>query len=350
MNILNLAELTDLEVDRNIKEIKDKISTDLFIPVHHYQRNEIVQFADYTGDSLELSRVSAQTKAKYIVFCGVYFMAEIARVLSSEEKMVFMPNRDAGCPLAEHGNLSDIRFVWDRLQMIHQNEWIPVTYANSHADVKAFCGRYDGLVCTSSNVKKVFQTILNDNKRIFFMPDKNLGVNTAVSLGMENDFAVVDRESASSMEAVERKRIAIWNGYCYVHTVFTVERVKLFRERDPEFRIIVHPECNPDVVREADVVGSTSFLKRTIEESEPGSKWVVGTETIFVNRLKEVHEDKVIEPLDRSVCLNMSMNRRRDLLKILMAIQQQDFSQAIVVPPDVRDDAKKAISRMLEIS
>jgi quinolinate synthase len=182
------------------------------------------------------------------------------------------------------------------------------------------------------------------------MPDKNLGINTAVSLGMEKDFAVVDRKSASSMDEFDGKRIAVWNGHCYVHTVFTVDRVKLFRERDPEFKIIVHPECNPDVVREADVIGSTSFIKRTIEKSEPGSKWVVGTETIFVNRLKELHSDKVIEPLDRSVCLNMSMNRRRDLLKILVAIQQKDFSQAIVVPPDVCDDAKKAISRMLEIS
>jgi quinolinate synthase len=348
--MINLAEMTDLEVDKNIKEIRDKIGSDLYIPVHHYQRDEIVQFADYTGDSLELSRVSAQTKAKYIVFCGVYFMAEIARVLASKEKMVFMPNRDAGCPLAEHGNLSDIELVWEGLQKIHQDEWIPVTYANSHADVKAFCGKYGGLVCTSSNVKKVFQTILNDGKRIYFMPDKNLGVNTAVSLGMEKDFAVVDRESASSKDDVKGKRIAVWNGYCYVHTVFTLDRVKLFREKDPEFRIIVHPECNPDVVREADVVGSTSLIKKMIEESKPGSKWVVGTETIFVNRLKKVHADKVVEPLDRSVCLNMSMNRRRDLLKILMAIQQKDFSQAIVVPPDVCDEAKKAISRMLEIS
>ena len=158
MSISNLAGLTDLEVDRKINEINDKIGSDLFIPVHHYQRDEIVQFADYTGDSLELSRVSAKTEAKYIVFCGVYFMAEIARVLSSEEKMVFMPNRDAGCPLAEHGNLRDIELVWEGLQKIHKDDWIPVTYANSHADVKAFCGRYGGLVCTSSNVKKVFQT------------------------------------------------------------------------------------------------------------------------------------------------------------------------------------------------
>jgi quinolinate synthase len=279
----------------------------------------------------------------------VYFMAEIARVLSSEEKTVFMPNRDAGCPLADHGRLIDIEHVWEELQKLHGEEWVPVTYANSHIDVKAFCGRHGGFVCTSSNVKKVFGVILKKNRRVFFMPDRNLGINTAISLGMEKNFAVVGRNAPGSIDDIEGKKIVIWNGHCFVHTVFTVERVKLFREKDPAFKIIVHPECNPDVVRAADMSGSTSYIKRTIEESNPGSKWAVGTETTFVNRLKSMHQDKVIEPLDRSVCLNMSMNRRRDLLKILISLQKHDFSQQIVVPPDVCEDAKKAISRMLEI-
>ena len=176
--MLNLRTLTDKEVDDRIWEMKKKFQDELFIPVHHYQRDEIVQFADYTGDSLELSRVSAGTQAKYILFCGVYFMAEIARTLAAEDKHVFIPNRSAGCPLADLAFYEDVDFVWEILQENNPGEFIPVTYANSHADVKAFCGRNGGLVCTSSNVQKIFQWILDRNKRVFFMPDKKHENNT----------------------------------------------------------------------------------------------------------------------------------------------------------------------------
>ncbi len=348
--MIDLMKLTDRGVDEKILEIRRNLGTDLFLPVHHYQRDEIVQFADYTGDSLELSRVSAATEAKYIVFCGVYFMAEIARVLASDDKYVFIPNKSAGCPLADFGYAEDIEFVWDILQSVHPGEYIPVTYANSHVDVKAFCGRNGGLVCTSSNVQRVFQWIFNKEKRVFFMPDKNLGVNTASGLGMEKDLAVVDRYFQGAVDELEGKKIIIWNGYCIIHTVFTFEHVQFWKKRDKDINIIVHPECEPDVVKASDYNGSTSYIKRVIEKAEEGSKWVIGTEYNFVNRLKMSNRSKFIEPLDRSVCANMSKNRRRDLLKVLIDIEYGDYSNQVIVSPEITVDARVAIDRMLKLN
>jgi quinolinate synthase len=278
-----LDTISDERVDSEIRKIKEELSEDLFIPVHHYQRDEIVQFADYTGDSLELSRVSARTRAKFIVFCGVNFMAEIARILASQDKHVFIPNRAAGCPLADFAFLEDVEYVWNILQDIQPGKYIPVTYANSHAGVKAFCGKNKGLVCTSSNAEKIFQWILKSGNRVFFMPDKNLGVNTAASLGLGTDYSVIDRYSQDD-PGLKSASIVIWKGFCIVHKVFTVEHVDYWRKKDGAFKIIVHPECDPDVVEASDFVGSTSKIKGMIEKAPEGSKWVIGTELNLVNR------------------------------------------------------------------
>ncbi|MGQ9617325.1 MAG: quinolinate synthase NadA [Spirochaetota bacterium] len=346
----DIAEMTDLEVDKNILELKDKFGEQLFIPVHHYQRDEIVQFADYTGDSLELSRVSASSKARFIVFCGVYFMAEIARILSPPERVVFIPQRSAGCPLADFAMPGDVEQLWEALQEVHPKGYIPVTYANSHAGVKAFCGRNNGFMCTSSNVDKIFRWILEKGKRIFFIPDRNLGFNTASTMGMGDQCLIVGPQSVLDREVLKKKKIILWGGFCVVHKVFNINHVNYWRKKDPEIKIIVHPECDPDVVEASDYTGSTSKIKKTVENSPAGSKWVIGTEFNLVNRLKVQNPDKFIEPLDKSICTNMSKIRRRDLLSTLLSIEMEDFSEQVTLPWNLINDAKLAIERMLELS
>jgi quinolinate synthase len=348
--MIDVEDFTDTQVDERIGSIKRTMEEELFIPVHHYQRDEIVQFADYTGDSLELSRVSARTGAGFIVFCGVYFMAEIARILASPEKRVFIPNRDAGCPLADFAPLEDVEAAWEVLQDIDPGSYVPVTYANSLAEVKAFCGREGGLVCTSSNVMGIFRWILDRGKRVFFMPDRNLGVNTAVSLGMEEDFCVVRDRPGEIRDEIEGKRLVIWDGFCIVHKRFTLDQVKRWREKDPDVRIIVHPESNPEVVAASDDAGSTSKIKRVVEESTPGSRWVIGTEYNMVKRLKEENRDKFIEPLCESECRNMSSIRRRHLLKTLISIEAGDYSDQVQLPERIVRDGARAIEKMLKIS
>jgi quinolinate synthase len=342
--------LSDREVDEQITVLRNRLGSDLFIPVHHYQRDEIVQFGDYTGDSLELSRVSAETDARFIVFCGVYFMAEIARVLASPEKYVFIPNREAGCPLADFASLQDVEAVWKVLQELHAGDYIPVTYANSHADIKAFCGRLGGLVCTSSNVQKIFTWILDQGKRVFFMPDRNLGINTAVAMGMEHAYCVVRSEPEKDRDKIRDKRVVIWDGFCIVHKRFTRKQVVQWRKKKPAVKIVVHPESDPEIVAASEYAGSTSKIKRLVEESPPGSSWIIGTEYNMVQRLKHDHPDKDIEPLEVSVCRNMSHIRRRDLLNTLLAIDGEDYSDQVVLPDEQIRDAASAIEKMLEIS
>jgi quinolinate synthase len=348
--MIDSTDLSDSQVDERIGDLKRTLGEELFIPVHHYQRDEIVQFADYTGDSLELSRVSARTNAGYIVFCGVYFMAEIARILASPDKRVFIPNREAGCPLADFASLEEVEAAWAVLQDIDPGSYVPVTYANSLAEVKAFCGREDGLVCTSSNVRSIFQWILDRGKRVFFMPDRNLGINTAASLSMEEDCCVVRDRPGERRDEIRGKRLVIWDGFCIVHKRFTLKQVERWREEDPEVRIIVHPESDPEVVAASDDAGSTSKIKRLVEESPPGSRWVIGTEYNMVRRLKEQNRDKFVEPLCESECRNMSSIRRRHLLRTLLAIEAGDFSGQVLLPARIVRDGVRAIERMLEIS
>ncbi len=345
MNYDNLDSYTDEEIDEKIWQIKEELGDRLFIPVHHYQRDEIVQFADVTGDSLQLSRVSANTDAEFIVFCGVYFMAEIARILASEEKHVFIPDKNAGCPLADYANVKDVEYIWNYL---NHDDYIPITYANSHADVKAFCGRNNGLVCTSSNASKLFEWVLSNMKKVFFMPDVNLGINTAESLGLK-DYVVVDR-SKNNLDELDKSKVVIWNGNCPVHIIFNVEHIRNWRTREPEAKIIVHPESPPEVVELSDMTGSTAGIKKAVEDSPSGSRWIIGTELNFVERLKKENPDKLIEPLEESICMNMSKIRRRGLLKTLLMIKNGDYSEEVTVDEPIIEDAKKAINRMLELS
>ncbi len=349
-----LNGMIETEIDERITSIKKKLGKELFMPVHHYQRDEVEQFADCTGDSLELSRVSAGTNARFIVFCGVYFMAEIARILASSDKFVFIPDRDAGCPLADFAPADRVRIIWDILQRLHPDEYVPVTYANSTAAVKAFCGKNEGLVCTSSNAKNIFSWILEKGKRVFFMPDKNLGINTARELGLEGSCCVAERYTENIPggidDELQDKQVVIWDGFCVVHRAFRLRHVTYWREKDPDIRIIVHPECDPEVVDASDFSGSTAKIKRMVEESEPGSKWVVGTEYNMVHRLQTNNPDKFIEPLEKSVCRNMSKINRSNLFHTLLLIEEGDYSEQVIVGAREAAEAKLAIERMLALS
>jgi len=337
---------SQVEITERILEIKKAYGSRLFIPAHHYMRDEIVRLADCTGDSLELSRAAAATDAEYIVFCGVRFMAETARVLSEENKRVFMPRPDAGCPLADLGSLEEIEPVWKRLESVHPGEYVPVTYVNSSVELKSFCGSNGGFACTSSNAKRIFQAILEQKKRVFFMPDRNLGINTAYGLGLEDDYEVVGVNGQAGQ--IEGRRIAVWDGFCYVHRAFIVDQIAAMREKHPGIKVIVHPECDPEVVKDADITGSTSQIKRYIEQAASTSRWAVGTELRFVTRLQHENDDKVIEPLFPSLCGDMSKSGVEDLLHTLELIEKGDYTEQILVSPEAADGAMKAIVRMLE--
>jgi quinolinate synthase len=349
MNARSLRELTDQAVDEKILAIKRTMGERLFIPVHHYQRDEIVAFGDGTGDSLELSRLSASTRASHIVFCGVYFMAEIARVLASGDKHVFIPNRSAGCPLADLAPRDEVERLWRVIEERQPGVYVPVTYANSHVEIKALCGRNGGYVCTSSNAQRVFRAVLDSGRRVFFTPDRNLGLNTAFSMGMGAGAAVVNRYSFERPESIPDVPLLVWDGFCIVHKRFTLEQVRAWRRRDPGCRIVVHPECDPEVVGSSDYSGSTSKIKKMVEESPQGSRWVVGTELNMVRRLKALNPGKSIEPLDSQVCLNMAKNTRRDLLAALLAVREGDNSTEVLVPAGTAADAREAVERMLAL-
>jgi quinolinate synthase len=333
-------------IEERIGELKKQFGKDLFIPVHHYQKDGIVRFSDCTGDSLELSKAAAATDAKFIVFCGVKFMAETAKVLARQNQMVFMPRPDAGCPLADFGSLPDIKNVWDTLESIHPGEYIPVTYVNSSVELKAFCGDHGGLVCTSSNAVRIIRSVLEKGKRLFFMPDRNLCINTVRNLTVEDDSEVTG--ATDRMNTVVGRRIVIWDGYCYVHRAFRPDHVRAVRERYPDVTVIVHPECDPEVVECADISGSTSTIKRAVCEAAAGSRWAVGTEATFVHRLQKENADKLVEPLFSSVCEDMSKSEIGDLLVLLERIAEGDYGSQVTVPDAVINGAKRAIVRMLK--
>lgn len=347
-----IERMTEEAIDEEINKIKKQMKGGLFIPVHHYQRDEIVQFADFVGDSLELSRVSAQTESRYVVFCGVYFMAEIARILVPGDKTVCVPDLSAGCPLADLASTPEVESVWNKLQKINPGIYVPVVYANSHASLKAFCGRNNGLVCTSSNVQTIFEHILKTGKKVFFMPDRNLGINTARAMGLEDRSIIVDHYNTDNITdaTLKDKEIVVWNGYCVVHLAFNVSQVEYWRKKMPDAKVIVHPECEPEVVMASDYSGSTSKIKKMIENSSSGSKWVIGTEYNMVQRLAKTHPDKVIVPLEKSVCANMSKNNRQKLLKVLRSLGDEKPLNTIDVDEDTSRYAKLAIQRMLELS
>jgi len=294
---------------------KAALGSRLFILGHHYQRDEVMRWADARGDSFGLSRLAAdQVDAEFIVFCGVHFMAETADILSRREVQVFLPDMSAGCSMADMADLDSVEAAWADLgEIIDTKDLMPVTYINSTADLKAFCGRHGGIVCTSSNPRAVLDWALTGHRRALFFPDQHLGRNTARTMGIPLAQMVVwDPRlnlGGNTEAAIDGSRILLWKGHCSVHQIFKPGHVTQFRQQFPGIQILVHPECMMEVAALADLVGSTEYIIQTIERAPAGSSWAIGTELHLVNRLAAEHPGKTIHFLSPMVCMCATMYR-----------------------------------------
>ncbi len=349
--------LTTDELVQRVKAAKAKLEAKLVILGHHYQREDIIQFADYRGDSLKLARRAAEQREKeYIVFCGVHFMAEAADILSGDDQIVMLPNMAAGCSLADMAAPDDVYACWQELTEAGIKGILPITYINSAASLKAFCGRHDGIVCTSSNARMVTKWALQRAERVLFFPDQHLGRNTAVKLGIPlEETAVWDYTlpagslGGNTPEELQRARIILWKGHCAVHQRFTVEQIQAARQKHADVQAIVHPECTLEVVQAADSDGSTEFIARTIAEARAGSKWAVGTEINLVSRLARENPDKLVFCLDPVVCPCSTMYRIHPayLCWVLEKLAQGQIVNRVQVDAETARYAKIALDRML---
>ena len=357
----DLPPASDPTLVARAEAAKAALGDRVFILGHHYQRDEVIQFADVTGDSFKLARdAAARPDAEFIVFCGVHFMAESADILTSDEQAVVLPDLAAGCSMADMARLRQVEDAWQALTDAGvADSVVPITYMNSSADIKAFCGRNGGAVCTSSNAEVALRWAFDqkgENTKVLFLPDQHLGRNTAVmQLGIGLDECVVWNPLLPSggltAEQLTNARMILWKGHCSVHGRFSADVIDELRARDPEVNILVHPECNHDVVRKADYVGSTEFIIKTIEAAPAGSSWAVGTELNLVKRLADQHPDKKIAFLDRSVCYCSTMNRI-DLPHLVWALESLVAGQkpnVIEVDPQTQAEAKVALQRMLDL-
>ena len=336
-------------VNEQIEAVRREWGKRLFILGHLYQRGSVLRHADAAGDSLELSRrAAAQQEAERIVFCGVRFMAESADILTGPGQTVYMPEMSAGCPMADMATAGAMEEAWAFLESAGGG-WLPVVYVNSSAGVKACCGRLGGSTCTSSNAPRVMQWVLGQGRKVFFLPDEHLGVNTAHDLGIPDGEVVPydPRQPRGGLtpEAVRKAQVVVWKGFCVVHVAFTVEHVRRVREQIPGARIIVHPETPKEVVRLADAHGSTAQIIKYVEEAPAGSTIVIGTEVNLIERLAEQHRGRVsIKALRPAVCANMAKTNEHNLLEVL---RDWPKDKEVHVPEAVAADARKALQRML---
>jgi len=330
----------------------------VFVLGHHYQRDEVIQFADVTGDSFKLAReAAARPGAEYIVFCGVHFMAESADILTGEAQQVVLPDLAAGCSMADMAVLTQVETAWERLAGAGLAErTVPVTYMNSSADIKGFVGRHGGVVCTSSNAKRAITWALERGEKVLFLPDQHLGRNTAVlELGMSLDDCVLydphKPGGGLTDEQLRNATMILWRGHCSVHGRFTLDCVNEVRERIPGVQVLVHPECRHEVVTAADLVGSTEFIIKTLDAAPAGSKWAVGTELNLVRRLAGAHPDKQVTFLDRTVCYCSTMNRI-DLPHLVWSLEELVAGRVpnrITVDPVTAHFARVALDQMLAL-
>jgi quinolinate synthase len=326
---------------------------------HHYQRDEVVRFADFQGDSYQLSQEAAKVKAKYIVFAGVHFMAESAVILGRPDQTVILPNMNAGCSMADMANLEQVLTAWDELEQVlmddPNNRIMPITYMNSAANLKAFVGQRGGTVCTSSNARGALEWAFAQREKVFFFPDQHLGRNTGKAMGIPLEQMVLWNPfkpfGGLTDEQILNAKIILWAGHCSVHQQFRPAHVDLWRQHHPDIKVIVHPECMMPVVDKADLVGSTSFIVNTINNAPAGSKWAVGTEVHLVNRLKNANPDKFVQLLSPFSCLCSTMYRISplDLANVLENLVEGRVINPITVAPDVQHYAKLALDRMLSI-
>ncbi|MGB1588715.1 MAG: quinolinate synthase NadA [Candidatus Poseidoniaceae archaeon] len=354
----------ELAIAERISELKAELGDDLLILGHHYQRDQIVMHADLLGDSFLLSELAAKSDAKYIVFCGVHFMAESADILTSDKQSVILPNMRAGCSMADMAALHEVEIAWSEIlertglsdpATAKEGEscLIPVTYMNSAANLKDFCGRHGGIVCTSSNAQGIlnwaFERAGPDGAVLFF-PDQHLGRNTGNAMGIPLDKMSVWTPGQEN-DIAEGAKIILWHGFCSVHKRFTVGQIDEFREQNPGGVVVVHPECPIEVVQAADANGSTEFIRRFVAAQEPGTKIAVGTEINMVARLDAEHENLHVQCLEPTVCpcSTMYMIHPAYLMDVLEKLVDGEIPNQIIVEPDIQEGAKLALERMLSI-
>jgi quinolinate synthase len=349
--------LSDEEMDRRIAAARRQLGSRLVILGHHYQRDEVIKYADYTGDSFKLARhISARPEAEFIVFCGVHFMAESADVLCAPGQQVILPDLAAGCSMADMAAPDQLEIVWQELEQMGIGSVVPVTYINSAASIKAFVGERGGTVCTSSNAMATLEWAFARGEKILFLPDQHLGRNTAYKMGIPLDEMVVwdpnEMFGGVDPDRVKRAKMILWKGHCSVHTRFSVAQIAAIRTQHPAVRVIVHPEVPWEVVQAADDNGSTEYILSQVRNSPPGSEWAVGTEIHLVNRLaNEVAPDKTVYSLDQFGCLCSTMFRvsPNHLLWILEELVAGRVQNRITVPGDQKHWNRVALDRMLSI-
>lgn len=353
---VSLEEMSDDDVIKEITSLKKELQEEVLFLGHHYQSDEIIQFADITGDSLALAQKATQANAPYIIFCGVHFMAETADMLTSKEQQVILPDLQAGCSMADMAQLRDIEKAWDFFQEHTSEKIIPITYINCSAELKAFVGKNDGSICTSSNAKKMITWALERGEKLLFFPDQHLGRNTCHDLGIALEDMVVYNphyyQGGLTPEQIQNAKVILWYGYCSVHKGFTLEHIKEIRKNAPETQVLVHPECDFSVVESADLNGSTAFIIKTVAEAPAGSSFAIGTEINLVQRLAKKYPDKNIISLSPYQCLCTTMYRVRPrwLLHALKSIQNKKPINVIRVPEETQKYSLLALERMLSIS
>ena len=359
-------------ISDRIAELRQQLGEDLLILGHHYQRDSIVMHADFLGDSFMLSQMAAESKAKYIVFCGVHFMAESADILTSDHQHVILPNLRAGCSMADMATLSEVKVAWD--EIIEQTGLadpidrpdpvalasegdaflVPVTYMNSSADLKDFVGRHGGIVCTSTNASGALEWAFQragPNGSVLFFPDQHLGRNTGAAMGIDERHMPTWTPGIGAMGELLGSRIILWHGFCSVHKRFTVEQVEDFRTREPEGIVVVHPECPKATVDVSDANGSTQYIRNYVAQQAPGARIAIGTEINMVARLAQEHPDKHIECLDEEICpcSTMYMIHPAYLMDVLERIVDGEVPNKIEVPEAIQTGSLWALERMLSI-
>ena len=350
--------LSDEDMDVRIGAAKAALGDRLVILGHHYQRDEVIKFADYIGDSLKLAQhAAAHQTADYVVFCGVHFMAESANIVGAPHQQVVLPDLAAGCSMADMAALDQLEVCWEEMRALGATSVIPVTYINSSAAIKGFVGEHHGVVCTSSNAAKVMGWAWGQGEKLLMLPDQHLGRNTAFKMGVPLDQMVVwdpdQPYGGVEREAFQRARLVLWKGHCSVHTRFSVKQIEAFRKVYPQGKVIAHPECTFDVVQAADESGSTEHIIRTVANSPEGSVWAVATEIHLVNRLaRQMAPARTVMTLDAVGCLCSTMFRisPNHLLWAVEGLVDGEVHNRIVVPEPTRSWAKVALDRMLELA
>ena len=357
-------EASKEELDLRIRAAKAALGERLVILGHFYQRDEVVKYADFIGDSFQLAQATkTRDKAEYIVFCGVHFMAETADMLSRPDQAVILPNLAAGCSMADMADLDAVEDAWEELTAVFGSEpdaegrapVIPVTYMNSSAALKAFCGRHGGVVCTSSNARTVLEWAFARGQRVLFFPDQHLGRNTAKAMGVPLEQMPIwhpeKHLGGNSEHKLRESRVILWHGFCSVHKRFSVEQIAMARHRHPGVKVIVHPECTMEVVDAADAAGSTDFIRKAIEAAPAGSTFAIGTEINLVQRLANEHPDMTIFCLDSVVCPCSTMYRIHPsyVAWVLEGLERGEVLNRIAVPEEIARDARVALERMLAL-